>query len=668
MSTNKKKIWVVLLSFFSLFAILITLIVILICRENDDYSNENNVIGNTSGTQQTMADEDETPGNDQVTESNKADMTIMVYMIGSNLEREYGYATRDITKLVNAKFDDNVNVAVQAGGVSQWQNTMFEGGATYRFSIRDEKLYDMTNMGSVNMASEKTLSDFIKYAESNYPADNYTLILWNHGGNIPINYGIDEMFPRENITYAELKDGLAEAGVHFDTIVFNACLMSTLEVALSVMDYADYMVAAETVITDGLDFTNWLASIKKDPNANPEIHHKILMEDYMAMLERNGWEGTISMLDLDKIDEVYDEYVKYAKEVSEELRDKGYEKYFGVRNSGGYYTNTDSVDIITMATYYKTDASEDLIDAVEEAVLYSYSDYEYANGLATYSPHEYINYYSDGRQAMVDIGYDEAVLDYLDVYSSITLAYTGADNVNKYGGNWYDVAAVEAHMGQNVQTGPTRYELATLDKNGQTVIRFSENDKKVIKMIYATLMEEIENGVYIMYGADSYSNFDQDGDLVVDLPQKWITINDYLACAILINKYKNEQTGSVGEVYGIHAKRNGEDILIIVSYTTECPTGRILGFVNYDYEKGYDDSYIYPFKEDDVINLIHCIIYESGTSGRREYTQLVADDFLALNLVLNYKEINYENIKASSYIEVVDIYGNKYYTLMKKYY
>ena len=132
-------------------------------------------------------------------------MTIMVYMIGSNLEREYGYATRDITKLVNAKFDDNVNVAVQAGGVSQWQNTMFEGGATYRFSIRDEKLYDMTNMGSVNMASEKTLSDFIKYAESNYPADNYTLILWNHGGNIPINYGIDEMFPRENITYAELK-------------------------------------------------------------------------------------------------------------------------------------------------------------------------------------------------------------------------------------------------------------------------------------------------------------------------------------------------------------------------------------------------------------------------------------------------------------------------------
>ena len=85
---------------------------------------------------------------------------------------------------------------------------------------------------------------------------------------------------------------------------------------------------------------------------------------------------------------------------------------------------------------------------------------------------------------MVDIGYDEAILDYLDVYSSITLAYTGADNVNKYGGNWYDVAAVEAHMGQNVQTGPTRYELATLDKNGQTVIRFSENDKKVIKMIY----------------------------------------------------------------------------------------------------------------------------------------------------------------------------------------
>ena len=69
MSTNKKKIWIVLLSFFALFAILVTLIVILICREND-------ATGYISGTQQPLAEE--MSGNGQIVEANKTDRTIMV--------------------------------------------------------------------------------------------------------------------------------------------------------------------------------------------------------------------------------------------------------------------------------------------------------------------------------------------------------------------------------------------------------------------------------------------------------------------------------------------------------------------------------------------------------------------------------------------------------------
>ena len=213
MSTNKKKIWIVLLSFFALFSILVTLIVILICREND-------ATGYISGTQQPLAEE--MSGNGQIDEANKADMTIMVYIIGSDLETDDGLATNDINKFFAADLDDNINVVVQAGGAYKWNNPNMEAGSTHRFSLGDNELNDFVNMGKVNMASPETLSDFIKFAGANYPAEKFTLVLWNHGGDVPLQYGIDQMFPGETLTCDELKMALAEADVYFETVVFDA--------------------------------------------------------------------------------------------------------------------------------------------------------------------------------------------------------------------------------------------------------------------------------------------------------------------------------------------------------------------------------------------------------------------------------------------------------------
>ena len=47
----------------------------------------------------------------------------MVYMCGSDLESNYGAATRDINEIINAGFDtDYTNVIIMAGGSEQWAN------------------------------------------------------------------------------------------------------------------------------------------------------------------------------------------------------------------------------------------------------------------------------------------------------------------------------------------------------------------------------------------------------------------------------------------------------------------------------------------------------------------------------------------------------------------
>ena len=669
MNSFKNTLINTLVAFFTVTIFLTTILVVGLGGKLTDIEDKKTEKDDSTKVSEetTTGGEEETTKKPDIIVEDKSDMTIIMYIIGSNLESEYAYATRDITKFVNANFDDNINVVVQAGGASVWNNDTLKDGHTHRFSIRDGQLFDLKDMGRVNMASEKTLSEFIKYAAEEYPAEKYTLILWNHGGNIPMQYGADDMFPGEEITYAELNDALKQGGVHFETVIFNACLMATLEVAMSIMDYADYMVAAESVIWGGLDFTGWLTSVKRDPDGKPEKHCEILMKDYMEFLDNNQLLGSISMLDLDKIDEVYTEYVEYAKEAGENLRSKGYEEYFLHREGCGYYSNTDSVDLITLATLYEIEASDDLIKAVEDAVLYSDSDYDYGNGLATYSPHQNIIEYSLGRPALEEIGYDEYILDYYDVYCSISLKYMGDDVVNKYAGTWYDVAAVEAHVGTGVDTNPNEYELATIDKNGQEVVRFTDEELDRIKMIYSMLAIQIDDQHFITMGTETYLEFDQDGDLIVGLPDAWTTINGHYAFIVLIDRYVDYDTGEWEEISAITAERNGEDILIVTYYSSESPEGLILGYVNTNHDEEYqgsDEDYIYTFNDDDVVNLIHPII---DLDGNISYEKYVEEDILASQLELNYEEIDLSGSTVMSCIEVEDIYGNIYDTEAKLY-
>ena len=86
-----------------------------------------------------------------------------------------------------------------------------------------------------------------------------------------------------------------------------------------------------------------------------EDYEKQTEEILMPMVESHGFE----LVD-----------VEYVKEVGENLRDKGYDEYCKLRDGCGYYSNTDSVDIVTLASAYITDGSKDLVEAVEDAVLW----------------------------------------------------------------------------------------------------------------------------------------------------------------------------------------------------------------------------------------------------------------------------------------------------------
>ena len=96
-----------------------------------------------------------------------------------------------------------------------------------------------------NMADSATLTDYIQYCSSNYAADHYGLVLWDHGGGVVGGYGYDENFDGDSTSLTELSYALGDAGVHLDMLGFDACLMANFETCLMAAPYADYLIASE---------------------------------------------------------------------------------------------------------------------------------------------------------------------------------------------------------------------------------------------------------------------------------------------------------------------------------------------------------------------------------------------------------------------------------------
>ena len=70
---------------------------------------------------QPESDEAKNSGDPQVQQPKKKLYTVMIYMVGSNLESRYGNATKDIAEIDKANLSyNNYNVVVYTGGSMRW--------------------------------------------------------------------------------------------------------------------------------------------------------------------------------------------------------------------------------------------------------------------------------------------------------------------------------------------------------------------------------------------------------------------------------------------------------------------------------------------------------------------------------------------------------------------
>lgn len=232
--------------------------------------------------------------------------TVMVYMDGdNNLEQ---YAVDDLNEMEAVGSTEKVNIVVQFDRHAGYDNTNGDWTNTKRYYVtKDIHGYDsvitsseITNMGEVNMGDPNELTSFVNWAKTNYPADHYLLVLWDHGSGwkgIPQPLrGVctdetdgDELSIKE--VAAALKSVTCSGDCPLDIVGFDACFMAMVEVDYEIMPFAHYRVGSEEYEPgDGWDYVKVLNFLVANPGALPAVVSTKIVEAYMNFYGSTGFE------------------------------------------------------------------------------------------------------------------------------------------------------------------------------------------------------------------------------------------------------------------------------------------------------------------------------------------------------------------------------------------
>jgi len=271
-----------------------------------------------------------------------AKWTFMVYMAGDNSLSSAG--DDDLAEMRKVGSTPDVNVIVQ------FDNAGNHG--TRRFRVLKAGNDVVQSLGETDSGDPNVLLDFVTWAQANYRADRYALILWNHGGGwepssidtiaqdvkataysdrestertasslrraffrptLETILGLNSPQERaicsddgsgHSLDTVELGKVLAKMatvlGKPLDLLGMDACLMSNLEVAYQVRPYVNYIVASEeSEPNEGWPYETVLSKLVANPGLTPADFASHVVHAYVQSYVDMHYSGDVTQAALD---------------------------------------------------------------------------------------------------------------------------------------------------------------------------------------------------------------------------------------------------------------------------------------------------------------------------------------------------------------------------------
>ena len=602
--------------------------------------------------------------------------TLMLYMCASDLESECGFATEDLNEIMYGYTAGNLNVIVQTGGTAEWQNTVVADDRCQRYRVTEDGLELVDDsLGMQNMADSATLTDFIQYCSSNYAADHYGLVLWDHGGGVVGGYGYDENFGGDSMSLTEMSRALGDASVHLDMLGFDACLMANFETCLMAAPYADYLIASEEPEPGcGWYYTDWIGKLSENCGIPPKRYGRQIIDDYIT---ESGWDSpsmysTLGMFDLQQVTQkLLPALSQFSDDAVQQLSAGEYRRISQSRSNtrAVYQSELDHIDLLDYAQHSQSETADQLEQAVSDCVVY-YQETENGsgdNGLSILFPYYDLSALDMLEEMYQTLGYDDAYPAFLEQFANVMaggqISVSGFSNTQNHaaaseysGFQWFDADAGYDESYYETYSADLSL-LETTEVDGRCVLELSEEDWEIVNDA-AMQMFAVYDGFYVDMGLDDYCEFDDYGNLIVEYDQTWVALDGQVV-PFFHESYTSDgdsffTCGSVPCVY------NGIDAEIVLVWDTEHPSGYAAG-VRPVYTDSVAAKGLYDICDGDTFQ-VYYDIYDEDLNYVE--TMTLDDEIFTVqdSLEVGYEDAAEQLGDTFIYYVLEDIYNNTYYT------
>ena len=611
----------------------ITLLLVSACSD-DDTGNAAPTSSRSNTSKVTFADD-----------YNKDDTWLVYwYLCGTDLESDGGAATADFAELVQAKLPPNVKVLIQTGGTTEWQNEVVPDGQIARFLYDSEDLKPLQTLPDADMGSKSTLIDFLRYGKDNFQADHKVFVFWNHGGGSLGGICSDER-TNNAISLNDLTEAFSSVyekspdNPPFEIIGFDACLMATYDTASALYGFSRYMVGSEELEPgNGWNYTGWVGSLADNPAMNGASLGKSICDTYMQGCQQYGTASaaTLSLIDLSKVPELTWAYETFGLEALQSARRDAREFFSnfgrGAQRAENYGGNTrrsgytDMVDLADLARQSKSllpNSSDDLINVIDEAVVYKVQgDYrQKGSGISGFHSYEGSENYLVGYLNIDSAPLSQKFLYYYLIYGELP------DNVSQIidDGSFENAlkkmkadidASKPAPQIPEPATAPVTppaqsqklFNVASLedlpvnvDDDGNAFVTLTKEQMDLLSSVHCQLVYiSVADDIILYMGSDANVVADWDKGIFKDnFTGLWPCLDGHLVYMEIVSENDDYN------LYNVPIKLNGVECNLQVVYNYKDEKYHILGARKGIGDNGMGDRELIKLKSGDQITTIH---------------------------------------------------------------
>ncbi len=316
--------------------------------------------------------------------------SVLIYMVANN--NLASNATNNLNALMDGYLpaEDNLLVYLHSTNVNP---------SLLRISKKEDgsaALDTVYRFPAMNSADPASLTSVMKVCQTMFPAQEYGLVLWSHGtGWLPKGYyGKTRSFGQDAGNEMDIIDLAAALPYKVDFIIFDACLMSGIEVAYQLKDSVDYIIASPTeILSNGFPYSSIMEHIFREPMELENVAKDYY--DYYNSMSGSSRSATISVIKTSELENV----AAKAKAIFEKYGSNGNfsSKLIDTTQVQKYYSGNKHwfYDINGLMQQLAGEDAKEFTNALNKAVIYKAATPEFLgikinsekySGLSTYIP------------------------------------------------------------------------------------------------------------------------------------------------------------------------------------------------------------------------------------------------------------------------------------------